>query len=141
LLEEWKEQREKMINVCSQCHAESYAREELKKCDEILKQADKLMSEAIEIVADLYKEGYLKRAEDYPAFPDLMRFYEIPTSIEQKLFIMLMDHRMKTFQGAFHTNPDYTLWYGWAELKKDLVEIKEEARIIRSRATTSKKEE
>lgn len=141
LLEEWKEKREKMINICSQCHAKSYAREELRKCDEILKQADKLMSEAIEIVADLYKEGYLERAEDYPAFPDLMRFYEIPTPIERMLFTMLMDHRMKTFQGAFHTNPHYTLWYGWAELKKDIVRIKEEARIIRERAANSKKGE
>jgi len=137
LLEEWKEKREKMIAICSQCHAENYVRDELKRCDEILKQADKLMSEAIEIVADLYKEGYLKRAEDYPVFPDLMRFYEIPTPIEQKLFTMLMDHRMRAFQGAFHTNPDYTLWHGWAELKKYLVKIKEEARIIRSRAPSS----
>ncbi len=137
LLEEWKEKREKMIKICSQCHAANYAREELKKCDEILKQADKLMSEAIEIVADLYREGHLERAEDYPAFPDLMRFYEIPTPIEQKLFTMLMDHRMKTFQGAFHTNPNYTLWLGWAEMKKGLVKIKEEARKIRERATIS----
>jgi len=137
LLEEWKEKREKMIKICSQCHAANYAREELKKCDEILKQADKLMSEAIEIVADLYREGHLERAEDYPAFPDLMRFYEIPTPIEQKLFTMLMDHRMKTFQGAFHTNPNYTLWLGWAEMKKGLVKIKEESRKIRERATIS----
>lgn len=140
LLEEWKEKREKMISICSQCHAENYVRDELKKCDEILKQADKLVSEAGEIVADLYKEGYLKQAEDYPAFPDLMRFYEIPTAIEQKLFNMLMKHRMRTFQGAFHTNPEYTLGYGWAELKRELIEIKEEARLIRERASASSKE-
>jgi hypothetical protein len=141
LLEEWTEKREKMISICSQCHAENYARDELKKCDEILKQSDKLMSEAIEIVADLYKEGYLKRAKDYPAFPDLMRFYEIPTSIEQRLFTMLMHHRMRAFQGAFHTNPEYTLWHGWAELKKDLFAIREEAQLLRERTIISNKEE
>jgi hypothetical protein len=139
LLKEWKEQREKMISICSQCHAENYAREELKKCDEILKLSDQLMYEAGEIVANLYKEGYIKRAEDYPAFPDLMRFFEIPTSIEQKLFDMLMKHRMRAFQGAFHFNPEYTLGYGWAELKSTLIAIKEEARIIRARANSSEK--
>ncbi len=36
-----------------------------------------------------------------------------------------MDHRMKTFQAAFHINPDFTTWYGYAKMKKDLVEIKE----------------
>jgi hydroxylamine dehydrogenase len=31
---------------------------------------------------------------------------------------------MRAFQGAFHSNPDYTLWYGWSELQRDLTEIK-----------------
>ena len=70
-----------------------------------------------------------------------MRFYDIPTPIEQKLFTMLMDQRMRTFQGAFHTNPDYTLWHGWAELKKYLVKIKEDAEEIRSRSNSLEKKE
>jgi hypothetical protein len=137
LLEDWKKKREQMIAICSQCHAANYVREELKKCDEIVKQSDKIMSEAIEIVSALYRDGYLERAADYPVFPDLMRFYEIPTSIEQKLFIMLMRHRMRAIQGAFHTNPEYTLWHGWAELKSGLIEIKEEAKRIRERTSAA----
>ncbi|MCK5139386.1 MAG: cytochrome C [Thermodesulfovibrionia bacterium] len=135
LLEDWKKKREEMITICSKCHAANYAREEIKKCDNIVKQSDKVMSEAIEIVSALYREGYLKKAEDYPVFPDLVLFYEIPTSIEQKLSTMLMRHRMRAIQGAFHTNPEYTLWYGWAELKRGLTDIKREASIIRERAT------
>ena len=34
---------------------------------------------------------------------------------------------MRAFQGAFHMNPDYVTWYGLAEMKKDLVEIRQEA--------------
>jgi hypothetical protein len=96
------------------------------------------MAEAIEIVADLYREGYLERAKDYPAFPDLLRLYEIPTTIEQKLFRMLMEHRMRAIQGAFHINPEYTLWYGWAALRSELIAVKEEAKRIREAAELRK---
>jgi len=41
---------------------------------------------------------------------------------------MFLEHRLRAFQGAFHMNPDYTTWYGLAEMKKDLVEIKHEAK-------------
>jgi hypothetical protein len=40
---------------------------------------------------------------------------------------MFLEHRMRAFQGAFHMNPDYVTWYGLAEMKKDLVEIKHAA--------------
>jgi hydroxylamine dehydrogenase len=35
--------------------------------------------------------------------------------------------RMRTFQGTFHANPDYALWYGWSEMQRHLTEIKEKA--------------
>ncbi len=37
---------------------------------------------------------------------------------------MFLEHRMRAFQGTFHANPDYALWYGWSEMQRDLVEIK-----------------
>lgn len=43
------------------------------------------------------------------------------------LYVMFLEHRMRAFQGAFHMNPDYVTWYGLAEMKKDLVKIKNEA--------------
>jgi len=30
---------------------------------------------------------------------------------------------MRTFQGTFHGNPDYALWYGWSEMVRSLREI------------------
>jgi hydroxylamine dehydrogenase len=133
--EEWQAQRDQMIGICSQCHAEKFAKGELEDADGMIKRADHLMAEAIRIVADLYKDGILKKPEVYAsAFPDLLTFHDAETSIEQRLFIMFMKHRMRAFQGAFHNNPDYALWYGWSAMKTDLVEIKDMAQELRRRA-------
>ena len=77
----------------------------------------------------------LEKPESYAyAFPDLLYFHDAPTSIEQKLFEMHLKHRMRAFQGAFHANPDYALWYGWSEMVRDLQEIKESAAELREKA-------
>ena len=40
---------------------------------------------------------------------------------------MFLEHRMRTIPGIFHMNPDYQHWHGWAGMKRDLAEIREEA--------------
>jgi len=47
------------------------------------------------------------------------------------LLKMYLKHRMRTFQGVFHANPDYAYWYGWAAMTKDLDEINEMAKDLR----------
>ena len=92
----------------------------------MIKEADRLMAEAILIVAGLYKDGIIPKPDNYAyAFPMLLTFHDAPTVVEQKLFVMFLEHRMRTFQGTFHANPDYALWYGWSEMVRDLAEIKE----------------
>jgi hypothetical protein len=44
---------------------------------------------------------------------------------------MFMEHRMRTFQGTFHANPDYALWYGWSAMQRSLTEIRELAENMR----------
>ena len=44
---------------------------------------------------------------------------------------MFLKHRMRAFQGTFHANPDYALWYGWSEMRRDLTDIKEMADALR----------
>jgi len=51
--------------------------------------------------------------------------------IDQVLFEMYMKHRMRTYQGFYHVNPDYAYWYGWAMMTKDLAEIQELDRLLR----------
>ena len=114
-----------MLKICGQCHSENFARAELGKGDDMIREIDHLLAEGIRIVVGLYQDGFLAKSESYSySFPDLLTFHDAPTVIEQKLFVMHLKHRMRAFQGAFHSNPDYALWYGWSEMQRDLTEIK-----------------
>ena len=96
------------------------------------------MAEAIRTVAALYADGILKKpsAADSP-YPDLLEFHDASSQIEQKLFVMFLEHRMRAFQGTFHASPDYALWYGWSELKRDVTEIADLARELRRNAAAA----
>jgi hypothetical protein len=119
-------ERDKMLKTCNQCHSGNFARQQLEAGDDMIKNADHLMAQAIVIVAGLYKDGVLPQPKNYNyAFPNLLTFHDAPTVIEQKLFVMYLEHRMRTFQGTFHASPDYALWYGWSEMQRDLTEIRE----------------
>lgn len=130
--ENWQRERDKMLKTCNQCHSLNFAKGELDKGDQMIKAADRLMAEAIRLVAALYKDGVIAQPKNYAAaFPDLLAFHDAPTEIEQKLFVMFLEHRMRTFQGTFHASPDYALWYGWSEMQRDLTEIKNLAEELR----------
>lgn len=130
--EDWQKERDKMLRTCNQCHSYGFAKGELMKGDQMIREADRLMAEAILIIAGLYKDEILAKPRNYAyPFPDLLTFHDAPTVIEQKLFLMFLKHRMRTFQGTFHANPDYALWYGWSEMQRDLTEIREMAQELR----------
>lgn len=130
--EDWQKERDKMTKACRQCHSATFVKGELEKGDKMIQEADKIMAEAIRIVAGLYKDGLLKKPEGQAfAFPDLLTFHDTGSQIEQVLFRMFLEHRMRTFQGTFHMNPDYALWYGWSAMRQDLTEIKNIASELR----------
>jgi len=130
--EDWQKERDKMLKTCNDCHSLNFAKAELEKGDLMIKEADVLMAKAIRIVAGLYKDGVLKKPENYAyPFPDLLTFHDAPTPVEQELFVMFLEHRMRTFQGTFHANPDYALWYGWSEMTRSLADIKRMAEELR----------
>lgn len=138
--EDWQKERDKMVETCNQCHSISFAKAETEKGDKMIKEADHIMAEAIRTVADLYKDGILAKPKNYTyPFPDLLTFHDAPTVIEQKLFVMFFEHRMRTFQGTFHANPDYALWYGWSKMQRDLTEIKTMAKELRRSHKVEKK--
>jgi hydroxylamine dehydrogenase len=130
--EDWQRERDKMTKTCNQCHSGNFAKEQLQQGDDMIRNADHLMAEAIRIVAGLYKDAVLEKPKNYSyAFPNLLTFHDAPTVVEQKLFVMYLEHRMRTFQGTFHASPDYAMWYGWSEMQRDLTEIKELAETMR----------
>jgi hypothetical protein len=133
--EDWQAEREKALKLCNDCHSINFTRLELGKGDQIIREADASMAEAIRIVAALYEEGVLKKPENYSyPFPDLLALDNAPTVIEQKLFIMFHEYRMRAFQGAFHFNPDYSFWYGLSAMRMSLTEISEKAAEMRAAA-------
>jgi hypothetical protein len=129
-----------MLKRCSNCHSAQYARQQLEMGDSMMQKADRLLAEAIQIVADLYKDGIIKKPENYSfAYPDFLYFMQTGggdttklSYIDQVLFQMYMKHRMRTYQAFFHVNPDYAYWYGWAMMVKDLGNIKELAQTMRA---------
>ncbi|MBI5434716.1 MAG: cytochrome C [Planctomycetes bacterium] len=131
--EEFDRERAKLMTACSECHSENFAKGELAKGDQMIEQIDRLLAEAIRIVAALYADGTLAKPASYTyAFPDLLTFHDSPTPIENLLFRMHLEHRMRAFQGTFHANPDYALWYGWSEMQQDLTEIRAMAEELRA---------
>jgi len=130
--EDWQKERDKMLKTCNQCHSGNFAKQQLQQGDDMIRNADHLMAEAIDIVAGLYKDGIVPQPKNYNySFPNLLTFHDAPTVVEQKLFVMYLEHRMRTFQGTFHGSPDYALWYGWSEMQRDLTEIRELAAQMR----------
>ena len=135
--EDWQRERDKMLRTCNRCHSANFARGELEKADRMIREADRLMAEAIETVAALYKDGVLAKPREYAyPYPDLLFLHGAATPVEQKLFVMLREHRVRTLQGIFHANPDYAQSYGWSEMKRDLAEIKQQAAELRREART-----
>jgi len=136
----WKTEREKMIKRCTSCHSPQYARQQLEIGDSMMQKTDRLLAEGIQIVADLYKDGIIKKPEKYAfAYPDFLYFMQTGggdtgklSYIDQVLFQMYMKHRMRTYQAFFHVNPDYAYWYGWGMMVKDLGEIRELAQSMRA---------
>jgi len=129
--EEFQKERDKMTAICSNCHGASYAKKQLDEADLVVKDVDKIMAEAIREVQALYKEGVLKKPANWTFAPDLLQFYEAKSSVEQDLYVMFLEYRMRAFEGAFHMNPDYMHWYGWAPMKETLQKIKDEAAKLR----------
>lgn len=138
-MDEWNASREEMITVCGDCHSEEFARISLEEGDQMLREADRVYAESVEIVAALHRDGilpkpdYIDELPSYP-YPDVLRFYDQSTSIEEDLWVMWMKYRMRCFQSAFHTNADQEQWYGWGPLKETAVAIKSEDRSLRAEA-------
>ena len=136
--EDFQKERDKMINVCSKCHGASYAKKQLEAGDMVIKDVDKVFATAIRVVQGLYKDGVLQKPAGWTFAPDLLQFYEAKSSVEQDLYLMFLEYRMRTFQGAFHMNPDYMHWYGWAPMKETLQKIKDEAAKLRAEKASAR---
>jgi hypothetical protein len=137
-----EERRVEMILVCRTCHAESFARKELARGDTVREQSQGLVKEAEAIIGDLADNNMLDPMPDHrPPHPlkgsqlvlDNQMLYEDTSHIERLLFKMKKYDFARAIKGAYHQNPAYTHWYGNAEIKLDLIDIRSEASRLRER--------
>ncbi|MBI1921416.1 MAG: cytochrome C [Geobacter sp.] len=124
-------ERNKMIDVCAKCHSRSYAQANLNAGDDIIRDVDHIFADSIRTVKALYDDGIIQKPAGWKYAPDLLQFYEAKTVAEQELHLVFLEYRMRAFQGAFHSNPDYMHWYGWAKVKEAATRIKEDAERLR----------
>jgi hypothetical protein len=117
--EEWRKERDKMFGICRQCHSGNLAKAEYQKSEQMIQVADRLLAQGIRNVEILYEQGLLESGT--------------PSIIQQKLS-GLFEQRMRAIHGAFHANPEYSIWLGWGEMQRTLVEISEMARDLLERA-------
>lgn len=132
--------RKEMLKICSQCHAPEFGRKELARGDAVREQSLAILKEAEKIIWDLSDRSLLDpMPEQRPEHPlsgrklvtDAQMLYEDTSHIERIFFKMKKYDYARTIKGAYHQNPAYTHWYGNAELKMDLVDIKAEASRLR----------
>lgn len=137
-----KKGRAVMLAICGECHAPVFAARELARGDAVRDQSLALVKEAEGIIAALNDEGALVPMPDRrPPHPlsgnqlvlDAQMLYEDTSHIERLFFKMKKYDLAKTVKGAYHQNAAYTHWYGNAELKMGLVDIRSEAARLRER--------
>jgi len=150
--------RAEMIKVCLVCHSEDKARGYLASADAHKLAGDALVVEARGILADLYKDGLIKPShaarsagllpgprftaielnETMAQHSPASLYYDV-TPIEREYFDMFFFSALKSYKGAFHMSPDYSWWYGYADVLGHLATIRDEAETLRSNDTTRKR--
>lgn len=130
--EEFMAIRSQITAVCGECHTSGFITQQINASDDLIRRADHMMAEAITVVNGLYKDGLLNKPQGWDYAPDLLQFYNAASNIENELFTMFLEYRQRTFVGAFHANPDYTYWYGYASMQRSLQKIHDEAELIRA---------
>jgi len=145
--EDFNAGRAKMLSICSRCHSTSFATDVLARADEIKMQSDAKAGEAIKIIKDLERDGLLDpMPENRPPNPVTgnklpltgQQTYSDTSRIEAEFFELYKYALIHSWKGAYHMNPDYAHWYGWAQLNLQMEKIKGENRTLRRLAELEK---
>jgi hypothetical protein len=139
--DEFTAKRAKMTTICGQCHAGSFVRRNLEGADQIKADVDTLLWDPVMRVRGLWYDGLLDpmpvNRDPNPIFGQSLvlggqQLYGGTSAIEQLFFNTYKYDHVNTFKGAYHINPDYSHWFGWARVNGDRDLIKgEEAKLRR----------
>jgi hypothetical protein len=117
----WRENRERMVQVCLQCHSRPFIEEEYRKADAVTEAVNAWVQEARAILEGLVRDGLLSDKPfhhpiQFVAF-DLWHYYG----------------RTAKF-GAYMQGPDYVQWHGIYPLLSKLAELRHMAEEMRRSA-------
>ncbi len=106
--EEWEYYRQEMLDICSQCHAPSYAQRDLEKSDAMLREADRVKAQVINLAQQFYEEGLIDERTRFNIFRDATA------------------NRFAAFMGAFHNSPLYSWDKGFLPLTANMVHLRDD---------------
>ena len=147
---EFATRRGEMLTICDDCHAQSWANKNLALADQIKIDVDEMLWDPIMRIRGLWYDGLLDpMPENRPPNPVYaaagpsfinggyvlvlggQQLYSNASAIEQWFFYTYKYDHVNTFKGAYHMNPDYSHWFGWAEVNQDVGMIRGEEASLR----------
>jgi hypothetical protein len=113
----WQVERDKMKEVCMQCHGKTWVDDHFIKLDKVVDEYNEVYFKPAEkMLDDLYAKGLLDRT----------RFFDERLEVE---YYELWHHEgRRARMGAAMMAPDYSWWHGFYECKKRYNNYMEEAR-------------
>ncbi len=113
----WETERQKMGEVCKQCHGKTWTDGHFAKMDKVVEEYNEVyFKPAKKMLDDLYEKGLL----------DKSRFFDERMEVE---YYELWHHEgRRARMGAAMMAPDYSWWHGFYECKKRYNAFMEEAR-------------
>jgi hypothetical protein len=115
----WRVEREKMKEICRQCHGDVWVNDHYVKLDKVVQEYDEFyFKPAKTMLDDLYARELL----------DDSKFFDERLEVE---YYELWHHEgRRARMGAAMMAPDYSWWHGFYECKKRYVVFMEEARAL-----------
>lgn len=117
---DWREEREKMRGVCSQCHSGEWVSGHFVNLDSIIANYNEIYYAPVHrTLTALYEDGLLSR-ESY-----------FDEKLEWEFYEFWHHEGRRARMGAAMMAPDYAWWHGFYELKHRYVTFMEEAERLR----------
>ncbi len=104
---EWETERQQMLTACTQCHAESFAKERLELGDKMVLESSALYVQIYGLTNQMYTEGL------------------IDAKTKNSLLRNALAHRFSAYMGAFHGSHEAAWDEGYLALTDDLIKVRD----------------
>jgi hypothetical protein len=125
---DWKIERQKMKNVCFQCHSNRWTEDHFKNLDDVIKNYNELYYKPAKAIIDnLYKDKLLSRQQYFDE------------ALEWEFYEFWHHEGRRARMGAAMMAPDYAWWHGFYEVKHRFAKIQKEAESLRMIGSSSER--